>query len=144
MNIERQKKQKIPTRVRRDLWTFYFGTAGQSLCKCCGETEITPWTFVCGHITSEYNGGATELENLSPICQKCNEFMGTTNMPVFMEKCKYPKKKGIYAHTLDTFKYHKDFTLTIVTLALFFVSYLWLRSVFDSHFTDLVKLRGRW
>ena len=32
--------------------------------------------YQCGHIISEYNGGATEPFNMRPICSGCNQGMG--------------------------------------------------------------------
>ena len=36
--------------------------------------------FECGHVNSVNNGGETVLNNLEPICRKCNNDMGIVNL----------------------------------------------------------------
>ena len=37
---------------------------------------ITPFNFEVGHNIPESKGGATDINNLRPICSKCNRSMG--------------------------------------------------------------------
>lgn len=43
-------------------------------------------SFSGRHVIAEANGGATVLENLKPICTRCNSSMGTTNMMEFAKQ----------------------------------------------------------
>lgn len=94
-NIIKQKKSKqkmntkkatIPKTIKQDCWKQYFGTSGEEKCLCCNNKIITPFDFHAGHIISEFNGGNVTLDNLKPICGKCNRSMGKMNMDEFMSK----------------------------------------------------------
>lgn len=39
--------------------------------------------YQCGHIISEFHGGATEPNNMRPICGGCNQSMGSKNWYVY-------------------------------------------------------------
>jgi 5-methylcytosine-specific restriction endonuclease McrA len=72
------KKKKIPLAMREQVWLVYLGDrAFKHKChvKWC-ENIITPFTFEVGHNVPESKGGATSLDNLRPICSKCNKSMG--------------------------------------------------------------------
>lgn len=56
----------------------------------CGE-KITPFNFECGHVIAFSQGGQTNLDNLRPICARCNQSMGTKNMEVFIKDCGFTK-----------------------------------------------------
>ena len=48
----------------------------------------------CGHIKSVFYGGRTNIDNLEPICTKCNLDMGIKNLMDYkkeldQEKCSY-------------------------------------------------------
>ena len=45
---------------------------GKYKCCCCELTDITQSKFHCGHIISEVNGGELHVDNLKPICARCN------------------------------------------------------------------------
>ena len=58
-------------------------------CFCCKLSPITFNTFDCGHVQPRSKGGTTNLQNLKPICQNCNQGMlrdGNMNMIAYMEK----------------------------------------------------------
>lgn len=78
---------KIPAAVRTCVWNRFIGEAiGKGECFTgCGST-ITQANFHCGHIVARKHGGNTKIENLRPICQRCNTSMGTQNMFDFIEK----------------------------------------------------------
>jgi len=42
--------------------------------------------FHCGHVIAEAKGGETVIENLRPICKKCNLSMGTDNLNDFRKR----------------------------------------------------------
>jgi len=41
------------------------------------ENILTPFTFEVGHNIPESKGGTTNIDNLRPICSKCNKSMGS-------------------------------------------------------------------
>ena len=71
-------KKKIPMALREQVWIIYFGDRNFKH-KChvqwC-ENQVTPFTFEVGHNVPESKGGLTDLDNLRPICSKCNKSMG--------------------------------------------------------------------
>ena len=84
---KKKKKQKIPHNLRKATWNTYIGIdVGRSKCKCCNLFDVTQHDFHCGHIIAESNGGHLHLENLRPICDKCNYDMGSQDMKVFAKK----------------------------------------------------------
>jgi hypothetical protein len=88
------KKQTIPLPIRVKVWNAYIGeSCGKSKCMCCGDVDMTPFRFECGHVKSEYNGGDISVQNLRPICSGCNRSMGKKNMIEYMKKnkLKFPK-----------------------------------------------------
>lgn len=71
------KKKPIPKALREQVWLKYFG-GNTFKAKCpviwCNN-EITPFNYECGHNQPESKGGKTNIENLIPICSKCNKSM---------------------------------------------------------------------
>lgn len=71
------RKQKINRALREQVWIHRVGRSFEIKC-------LTPWceniidvfNFQCGHNIPESKGGATTLENLYPICSRCNNSMG--------------------------------------------------------------------
>ena len=72
------KKVPIPKALREQVWLGYMGRAFEGKCriKWCSNT-ITAFDFQCGHNVAESKGGKTCLENLVPICARCNVSMGS-------------------------------------------------------------------
>jgi 5-methylcytosine-specific restriction endonuclease McrA len=71
-------KKKIPLALREQVWLMYFGDKHfKHKChvKWC-ENIITPFIFEVGHNIPESKGGLTDINNLRPICSKCNKSMG--------------------------------------------------------------------
>ena len=85
-------KKHIPADMRRKLWQKYYEKGGSAPCMCCQIEEITPFTFIAGHVEAEVKGGQTILDNLRPICKRCNMRMKTHNMKEWM-KVHYPYNK---------------------------------------------------
>jgi hypothetical protein len=78
------RKKAIPKALKTAVWIKYISAAeGISKCMCCGIKDISQMDFDCGHVVAEACGGSTTIENLRPICSKCNKSMGTTNMNDF-------------------------------------------------------------
>ena len=88
----RYKKKSISKLLQRQVWAASFGdSVGKAKCLCCGMTDITQLSFVCGHIIAEANGGETSVNNMRAICMSCNQSMRTRSMLEFME-----------SHSIDT------------------------------------------
>ena len=78
---KRYKKQKIHAALREQVWLRYAGPNFQRKCATnwC-QNDINCFNFQCGHIQAESLGGATTLENLTPLCARCNLSMRTMHM----------------------------------------------------------------
>jgi 5-methylcytosine-specific restriction endonuclease McrA len=84
---KKQSKKKIPQIKRILCWNTYIGEeVGKALCLCCNTFHITQHNFHCGHVVAEANGGSLLIENLRPICDKCNIAMGTQDMREFAKQ----------------------------------------------------------
>lgn len=78
------KKKKISHAVKIKCWNTHIGELiPKKKCLCCDNVDITQHNFHCGHIITERNGGTYEIKNLLPICNVCNNSMGTMNMNEF-------------------------------------------------------------
>lgn len=77
VQLQTYRKKAIPKAVREQLWLRDMGKQFQGKCKTswCQNT-ITLFDFQCGHDIPESKGGKTILENLVPICSRCNLSMG--------------------------------------------------------------------
>ena len=79
-----QGKKNISKALRMAVWSKYIGMSkGEAPCYCCGTHIINAFRFQCGHVEAESNGGETTLDNLRPICDLCNQSMGTKNLETF-------------------------------------------------------------
>ena len=77
----------IPQKVRHDVWENFFGKDyNEHNCPICNLTLISIIKFEVGHIVSLANGGDNNIENLKPICEKCNRSMGVKNMEEYKKK----------------------------------------------------------
>lgn len=71
-------KARIPKALREQLWLATFGGVFQAKCSTSWCTNlITVFDFQCGHNIPESKGGKTTLQNLVPICSRCNLSMGS-------------------------------------------------------------------
>jgi hypothetical protein len=76
----KSKKQKIQPKLRIEVWKKEFGNNDTGECPLCSTIiNISKNGFHCSHIISEKNGGKLELNNLRPLCEKCNLQMGINN-----------------------------------------------------------------
>jgi 5-methylcytosine-specific restriction endonuclease McrA len=74
---KKYKKKAIPKALREQVWIQKVGNTFQT--KCCVqwcENQINAFNFQAGHNIPESKGGATTVENLIPICDRCNCSMG--------------------------------------------------------------------
>jgi hypothetical protein len=76
------KISKITREKCWKLWSIECNTKSvdqQLPCYVC-EEWINAFNFEAGHIESHATGGTNALENLRPVCNKCNKRVGTKNM----------------------------------------------------------------
>lgn len=66
--------------VKSSCWKRWNGNLGVAKCFVCQDTEIRMDSFHAGHITARSVGGADTVQNLIPICSKCNQSMGAQNL----------------------------------------------------------------
>ena len=105
------RKMKIPKALREQVWLKCIGENFDSKCKVTWcKNRINVFDFQCGHNIPESKGGQTTLDNLLPICGRCNISMGshytieewnTKFAPPVVEV----KKVGCMIAALDRFRY---------------------------------------
>lgn len=78
---QKYKKVKIPAALREQVWIKSNGPRFQSKCTVnwC-KNRINVFDFQCGHRHAESAGGSTTLDNLVPLCARCNLSMGTMHL----------------------------------------------------------------
>jgi hypothetical protein len=70
-------KKKIPKKVKEEVWYINFGKIYETKCyiSWCSN-KINVFNFHVGHDIPESKGGTDEINNLKPICDRCNLSMG--------------------------------------------------------------------
>jgi len=70
-------KKKIPKKVKEEVWFTIFGKIYESKCyiSWCSN-KINVFNYHVGHDIPESKGGTDEINNLKPICDRCNLSMG--------------------------------------------------------------------
>lgn len=70
---EKYKKATIPKAVREQCWLKVFGESFKEKCYIdwCNN-DITVFDFHVGHDKPESEGGTLNIDNLKPICARCN------------------------------------------------------------------------
>ena len=70
---KKYKKSNIPKAIREQCWTKNFGPVFQHSCyiNWCDNT-INVFDFHVGHDKPESKGGSLSVDNLKPICARCN------------------------------------------------------------------------
>ena len=71
------KKGRIPASLKAAVWLKYNGQKFTARCFvswCPNYTNV--FNFEAGHDIPESKGGATNIDNLKPICACCNKSMG--------------------------------------------------------------------
>jgi hypothetical protein len=74
---KKKRKDTISKALREQVWLRHAGRVFE--CKCPTEwcqNMITVFDFESGHDIPESKGGHTSVENLFPICARCNKGMG--------------------------------------------------------------------
>ena len=74
---KKYKKKAIPKALREQVWLSHMGKVFETKCKIVWcENRINAFDFQCGHNIPESKGGKTTIQNLIPICGRCNISMG--------------------------------------------------------------------
>ena len=80
------RKKKIAAALREQVWLASMGAVFSSKCTVTWcSNQVTVFNFQCGHLLAESKGGPTVLENLRPICGRCNQSMGTMHMEQWLQ-----------------------------------------------------------
>ena len=91
------KKRKIGAGLKEALWHKVCGDECVKIkCPVCQIRDLREKDFVAGHIDAERGGGETSIDNLIPICNKCNSCMATRNM---MDYCRETYKRDLVLPT---------------------------------------------
>ena len=66
-------RKNIPKALREQVWIKIFGESFKNKCYIgwCSNT-INVFDFHVGHIIPHSKGGCTNIDNLLPICSRCN------------------------------------------------------------------------
>ena len=69
-------KKTIPKAIREQCWISEFGKVFEHKCyiNWC-ENKINTFDFHVGHDNPESKGGTLDINNLKPICSRCNQSM---------------------------------------------------------------------
>ena len=75
--IKKYRKANIPKELREQVWLQTFGKIYENSChiKWCSNI-INVFDFQVGHDIPESKGGKLTIDNLKPICSRCNLSMG--------------------------------------------------------------------
>jgi hypothetical protein len=68
--------KNIPKALREQVWLKYFGPVFEYKCyiNWC-KNKINVFNFECGHNIPRSKSGKTDINNLIPICTRCNKSM---------------------------------------------------------------------
>ncbi len=75
--LKAKRKATIPKALREQVWIKTMNKTFEAKCPVvwCTNT-INAFDFQCGHNVPESKGGKTTLDNLIPLCGRCNVSMG--------------------------------------------------------------------
>ena len=75
-SIKKIRKANIPKAIREQVWLKSFGKIYENACYVhwC-ENIINVFDFHVGHDVPESKGGSLNINNLKPICARCNYSM---------------------------------------------------------------------
>ncbi len=76
--IKLKRKETIPKAVREQVWIQTVGKKFTAKCpiRWC-QNQITVFDFHVGHNIPEARGGTLDMNNLKPICARCNLSMNS-------------------------------------------------------------------
>ena len=101
-DMKSYQKKKIPKKVKEEVWVSNFGYKYTSKCyiNWCSN-KINVFNFHVGHDIPECKGGTDNINNLKPICDRCNLSMGSQNTIQEWNQ-KYTKKRNCYCFSFLT------------------------------------------
>ena len=71
------KRKAVPKALREQVWRTHIGDHYIAKCAVTWCTnEITPFDYEVGHNIPHSQGGELTIQNLRPICGRCNKSMG--------------------------------------------------------------------
>lgn len=71
------RKKKIPKALAEQVWITAMGHRFEGKCRVSWcKNRMTVFDYESGHNIPESKGGKTTLDNLVPICARCNRSMG--------------------------------------------------------------------
>lgn len=102
------RKKKIAVALREQVWLSAMGEQFKAKCTVtwCSNL-VTVFNFQCGHLLAESKGGPTTLENLRPICGRCNQSMGTMHMDQWLQlggMAQSPPKRSLWQRLRTCFQ----------------------------------------
>ena len=74
-----KKREEITPELRRQTWYKINNDDNNGICYTCNK-PLEFKQMQCGHIKPHAKGGKFVLNNLMPVCEKCNKEMGTQNL----------------------------------------------------------------
>lgn len=73
------QKAHIPKALREQVWIQYYGPVFHNKCPTCWcQNRVNVFDFQVGHNIPESKGGSTTIDNLIPLCGRCNLSMSNT------------------------------------------------------------------
>jgi hypothetical protein len=71
--VPRLQKAHIPKALREQVWIQYYGSVFHNKCptRWC-QNRVNVFDFQVGHNVPESKGGSTTIDNLVPLCGRCN------------------------------------------------------------------------
>lgn len=95
--VTKPRKKKIAAALREQVWLSAMGEQFKAKCTVTWcSNHITVFNFQCGHLLAESKNGPTTLENMRPICGRCNQSMGTMHMDQWQQLGKGPQKRSLW------------------------------------------------
>lgn len=101
----KRKKDRIPKKVRDDVWYKYHRDETYGECYCCGKfIHRYKAGWHCSHVVADVKSGPEIVENLRTCCPHCNLSMGDKNLYAYIrdKKLNGPGAKNVKAY----FKQH--------------------------------------
>ncbi len=93
-HVKEHKRRPIDKNTRKLVWEKYFGLKKFSgKCYCCKERVIYKDEFQVGHNKAVSKGGLDHINNLRPICARCNSSMRTMTIEQYKRKLQPPKRR---------------------------------------------------
>jgi len=73
---KKTKKKTIPKALREQVWIKYCGRRFKHKCyiSWC-KNQINVFNYHVGHDKPESKGGSLDIDNLKPLCSRCNHSM---------------------------------------------------------------------